>query len=78
MAKITNCEQLRDHMLKKLEDLEKGNIEADEMGSISKATETILSSLKMQLAYSAMREETPNIEFLQSCNNGKKLIEAKK
>jgi hypothetical protein len=46
------------------------------MGSVSKAAETVLSSLKMQLAYSAMRQETPNIEFLQKCNEGK-LIERK-
>lgn len=76
MAKIKNCEQLRDYILQNLDLLESNIIDADHMGSVSKAAETVLSSLKMQLAYSAMRQETPNIEFLQKCNEGK-LIERK-
>lgn len=73
MARIKNCEELRDHLLEKIEALDKNKIDPEKMGTTSKACETVLSSLKMQLAYSAMRNETPEIEFLQSCNNGKRL-----
>lgn len=74
--KIKNAEQLRDHLLSKLELLDSGKIEIDELGQINKTSETIMSSLKLQLAYSGMRGEMPEIEFLQQCNKSK-LIEGK-
>ena len=70
MSNITNCEELRNFLLSKLDDLENGVIDADKLGTISKSCETLMGTLKMQLAYSAMRNEVPNIEFLQKCNNG--------
>lgn len=77
MSKITSAEELRDHLLSKLDALEHGELDADKLGTIAKTAETIMSSLKLQLAYSAMRNEVPNIQFLQKCNDGL-MIEHKK
>lgn len=70
MSKIKTCEDLRDHLLTKLDALEHGELDPDTLGTISKSCETILGSLKLQIAYAAMRNETPNIKFLQLCNQG--------
>jgi hypothetical protein len=70
MSKIKNALQLRDHLLDKLDQLENKQIEIEELGQIAKASETILASLKIQLAYAGMRSEIPHIEFLEDCNKG--------
>jgi hypothetical protein len=67
---------MRNYVLESLERLERKKIDQAEMATIAKSSETIMSSLKLQLTYSAMRSETPHIDFLQNCNDGKtKLIE---
>jgi hypothetical protein len=40
------------------------------MSIIAKSSETVMSSIKLQLAYNNMRGEQPDIKFLQSCNKG--------
>lgn len=69
--KIKNSDQLRNHILRSIEKLDENKIDINELATIAKAGETIFSSLKLQLAYNNMRNEIPNIEFLQSCNDGK-------
>ena len=68
--KFNNIEKLRDHMLDCLEKLSQNKIDIDEVSIIAKGIETVNSSIKLQLAYSQMRDEKPNINFLQSCNKG--------
>lgn len=66
---IENIEQLRNKILESLEDLANGDIEVDRAGIIAKHGETIMSSLKLQLAYANMLGQTPNIKFLQDCHH---------
>ncbi len=78
--KIKNIEELRDYVLESLEKLSSNKIDVTEAGVIAKSSETIMSSLKLQLSYSNMIGDTPNIKFLQDCHKGKPLqgIEADK
>lgn len=69
--KIKNAEQLRNHILQSIEDLDNGEIDIEQLSIIAKAGETIYSSIKLELAYNNMRNETPNIEFLQLSNKGR-------
>jgi hypothetical protein len=49
------------------------------MSIIAKSSETVMSSIKMQLAYANMRQEMPIIPFLQDCHKvEKKQLENKK
>jgi len=68
--KIKNIDQLQTYVLESLEKLASKKIDINEMGVIAKSSETIMSSLKLQLAYNNMRNEIPKIKFLQDCNNG--------
>ena len=68
--KIKNIEQLREFVLDSLEKLSNNKIDVTEAGVIAKSSETIMSSLKLQLSYSGMLGETPNIKFLQDCHKG--------
>lgn len=77
---ITNIEDMREYMIYTLERLEKKAIDVTEAGIIAKGGETIMSSLKLQLSYSGMRGEVPNIPFLEECNTpeDRNLIEGEK
>jgi len=79
MSSIKNAEQLRDYVLNSLEKLEKNKIDIEKMSIIAKSSETVMSSIKMQLAYANMRQEMPIIPFLQDCHKvEKKQLENKK
>lgn len=67
---LKNIEQLRNVVLDSLENLVKNKIEIDEASIIAKSAEAVMSSLKLQLQYCGMRNEEPNITFLQDCNKG--------
>ncbi len=73
--KIKNIEQLQSHLIESIERLASGKIDVVEMGIISKACEGVITSLKTQLMYNNMRNEIPNIKFLQECNDGQSSIE---
>lgn len=62
--KIKNAEQLRNFVLKSIEDLDHGIIDVEKLSIISKSAEAIFSSIKLELAYNNMRNEVPNIDFL--------------
>lgn len=64
--KITNITELCEHALGTLEKLSKKQIEVAEAGVTGKLYETVISSLKLQLVYAEMRDEEPNIDFIES------------
>lgn len=74
--KPKNIEQLQDLLLDSIEKFNKNKIDVHAMGIISKSTEVIMTSLKVQLAYNSMRKEMPNIKFLQDSNHGKEIRDA--
>jgi hypothetical protein len=53
--------------------LDKDKIDIDKCSIIAKSAEAVFSSLRLQIQYSALRNETPNIGFIQKSNNGQKL-----
>lgn len=69
--KIKNVEDLRNHLLSSIEKVQNKKMNIEELSILSKASEAIFSSVKMQLTYNGMRKEVPNIEFLQDSNDGK-------
>lgn len=68
--KIKNIEQLQDYILDSLEKLSNNKIDVTEAGIIAKSAETVISSIKLQLSYSAMIGHTPHIDFLHNCHKG--------
>lgn len=71
--KIKNIELLRDHILESLEKLAQNKIDVNEASTIAKNGEVIMSSVKLQMMYNNMRNEIPDIDFLQQCNDGKEI-----
>jgi hypothetical protein len=63
MAEIKNMQQLRDRVLKALEDLDKGKIELAEASTIAKLSETVISGLKSEMQYSILTNQQPQIPF---------------
>lgn len=76
--KLKNIEQLRNFLLESIEKTFNNKMSIEELSIISKSAEAIFTSVKTQLIYSSMKQEEPNIDFLQSCNGGKKLPESAK
>jgi DNA-binding XRE family transcriptional regulator len=73
--KIKNIEQLRNHVLHSLEQLAAHKIDVTEASIVAKASETIMSSVKLQLSYAGMLGCQPDIAFLEDCHTVKtKLI----
>lgn len=64
-------------MIDAMEKLASGKIDVHEAATIAKGSETVMSSLKLQLTYSNMLGEVPYIEFLHDCHEGEP-IEPKK
>lgn len=71
--KIKNIEELRNHILDSLVQLEKGKIDVSHAAIIAKSGEAIMSSVKLQLMYSQMIGHEPKVDFLQDCHEGKKI-----
>ena len=63
MAKITNMAQLREVVLKAIEDLENGEIEISEASTIAKLSETVISGLKSEMQYAILTNQEPCIPF---------------
>jgi hypothetical protein len=73
---ILDIEALRQHAIDALEKLSKKEITIEEAGVTGKLCENVVSTLKIQLEYSKMTEDEPNIPFLGDCQLKKgKLIE---
>lgn len=67
--------QLRDRVLKAIEDLEDGKIELAEASTIAKLSETVISGLKSEMQYAILTNSEPNIPFYGEPIG--KLLEAK-
>jgi hypothetical protein len=65
---IKNIEDLRNHLLRKIEAFDKGEIKAEELGVIAKATDSIVGTIKLQITYGASRRQITNIGFVQDCH----------
>lgn len=63
MSRIENMQQLRDRVLKAIEDLEDGKIELAEATTIAKLSETVISGLKSEMQYAILTNSEPNIPF---------------
>lgn len=67
LNKIQTLDDLRDHAIGILEALRKREIDVDEASTSAKLCETIISTVKNQLAYAAMTGQTPKIQFIGDC-----------
>lgn len=77
-VKINNIVQLRNCVVDTIEKLVAGEVDVVHAGIVAKSSETIMSSLKLELAYTNMKGDTPNIKFIQDSYEGEpnhKLIE---
>lgn len=72
MTKIQNIKQLRDTVLRAIEDLEEGKIEPAQASTIAKLSETVISGLKSEMQYAVLTNSEPYIPFYGE-NNGKVL-----
>lgn len=74
LPEVRTITGVREHLLEVFNGLRNGTIEAKEAVEINNTAGKIISSVKVQLAYHAMREERPEIEFL-NCPPTTKTIE---
>lgn len=72
-TKINSMEALRDHAILTIEKLSRGEIDTSEAGVTGKLCESVISTVKAQIAYSSLIGEEPNIPFMNECRNGKTL-----
>ncbi len=63
MSRITNMKDLRETVLKSIEDLEDGKIDIAQAGAIAKLSETVVSGLKSEMQYSILTNQQPKIVF---------------
>lgn len=62
----TNITEVRAHLLDVFNGLRNGSMEAKDAVEINNPAGKVISTVKVQLAYHAMRQERPEIEFLNS------------
>jgi hypothetical protein len=65
---IKNVEDLRNHLLRKIEAFDKGEIKSEELAVIAKATDSIVNTVKLQVFYGGARRQVANIDFVQDCH----------
>lgn len=66
--KITNIEELREHALSVLEDMEDGRVDIRGAAVATKLYDNVISSLKTELEYCKLKKIEPNIPFLEIKN----------
>ena len=64
MSKVKNIDELRDHLLDTLDQLEQGLIDTYQASITSKVCEGIIATIKVQMDYAKMVEKTPAIGFV--------------
>lgn len=69
---------IRNDLIKVFSDLRDGKMEAKDAIEINNTAGKIINSVKVQLAYHALRGETPEIEFLSTPAKAPALIETKR
>lgn len=65
--KIIDIDTLRQHAIDTLLKLEKKEISVEEAGVTGKLCENVVSTIKVQLEYSKMIQQNPDIKFLENC-----------
>lgn len=65
---MTTINEIRDSLIDVFNKLKSGELDAKEAVEINNTAGKIISSAKVQLAYHALRGESPNIDFLASPN----------
>jgi len=65
---IKNVEQLRNMVIEAMENLVNGKMDVHDAATLAKGSETIMSSLKLQLSYANMIGEKPYIPFIHDCH----------
>lgn len=75
--KISTIQDLRDHALLTIQKLANGDIDTSEAGVTGKLCESVIATVKSQLEYSRMLDETPEIPFMQNSHKGTKTLEHK-
>lgn len=63
---MTNITDIRNDLIAVFNNLRDGKIESKDVVEMNNAAGKIISSVKVQLAYAALRGERPDIEFLKS------------
>lgn len=76
MADIKNIQDLRQHAVNTLTNLEKNKIDVVQAGVTAKLYENIISSLKTELDYHKMLDQKPIIDFLEGASPKKLLSKA--
>lgn len=71
---ITNITQARESTLKQLNKVLRGNADLDEVDAFCKVMNTVLNTLKVEMAYLKMIQNDHRINFI---SNNSKLIEKK-
>lgn len=62
---MTNVESMRNDLIEVFNKLRSGAIESKDATEINNTAGKIINSVKVQLAYHAMRGERPKIDFLE-------------
>lgn len=75
---MTTITDIRNDLIAVFNGLKDGSIEAKDAIEINNTAGKIINSAKVQLAYHALRGETPNIEFLSAPAKAPALIETKR
>jgi hypothetical protein len=70
--KIKSIEDVRNHAVWTLERLVQGDIDTTQAGVTGKLYEGIISTVKLQLEYSRLTGEEPQIDFLKTSNEPKR------
>lgn len=63
---MTHIEDIRDELIDVFKGLRNGSVNAKDAVEINNTAGKIISSAKVQIAYHALRKETPSIPFLES------------
>ena len=69
---MKNLDQVRDRLSTIFDQLESGEIDAKKAAEFANLAGKMINSAKVQVEYYALKNETPNIQFLNSDNGGSK------
>jgi len=68
---MTTITDVRDQLIEVFNGLRDGSVEIKDAVEINNTAGKIINSAKVQIAYSALRGEAPNIPFLQTATEPK-------
>lgn len=63
---IKNSQQLMDHILKTIDDIDGDKVTLDKANALFRGAAAAINVQRMQMKYSEMKGEVPNLEFLES------------